>query len=220
MKRAICLAMCLSAGATYAATIQFDSSNSVTNPDFSTTFDAFSATEYVAAPQSFDGFTFNQVNSASRIWTRYNPGGSGDGRSWYPDGGDFGYTEISLTSGENFGDVSLHVGTGNATNDYLAYELLDDNVVIQSGGLSGHTTQLWSYHWLTISGGGFDTIRLRDSAEIGVDVGSGGKNALAFDSVYVTTSAVPLPSSLALFAASGAFLFGFRRLGKRGNEAV
>lgn len=185
-----------------AALIQFESSNVVTVPELSTSFSLLPSGSGISDPQSLDGFTFDQINGdLNGLWTTYNPGGTGSGKGWYPNGGDFGYTEISLTSGLDFGDVSMFLGSGNGGHRYLAYDLLNDNVSILSGVLSGHQV---NFHWLSITGGGFDTIRLRDGSNSSLTVGDGTHNALAFDSVYATAAAasVPEPASIVLLGLS------------------
>ena len=211
MKKIACFLACLSAGFAGATAIQFEPANTVTAAGFSTTFASLPMTSSLSGLQSVDGFTFDQKDSSSNgIWTGYNPGGTGNGHGWYPNGGDFGYTEISLTGGQDFGDVSLFVGSGNSLLTYLAYELLDDGVSVLSGVLPGHQK---SFHWLSISGGGFDTIRLRDGQDAGIKVGDGSFNGLAFDSVYATTTAtVPEPASITVLALG---LAGIRLARKR-----
>src|SRR5688572_4056743 len=149
----------LAASNASAATISFVGANPIVAPDFFTEFSSL-AEPFDTAPQTFDGFIFAQPGGdpGASIWTQFNPGG-GDGKGWYPDFGDHGYTEIQLSNAADFTDVALFVGSGFETTGafYLAYDLLNNGTSIQSGELFGHTRP---FHWLFIGGGGYDTIRL------------------------------------------------------------
>lgn len=201
----------LTLGSAQAVTVSFVGSNPLTSPTYSTEFDSL-AQMIESAPQTLDGFVFDQpFGDPNDIWTTYNPGG-GNGKGWYPDGGDFGYTQITLASNANFGDVSLFVGSGNSGHFYLAYDLLDNGNSVASGVLSGHSTP---FHWLSITGGGFDTIRLRDGASSTLSVGDGSHNALAFDQVNAGTSTNSVPDGGASLLLLGFGLAGLAALRRR-----
>ncbi len=108
----------------------------------------------------------------------------------------------------DFVDVGLFIGSGNGSHAFVAFELVNDGVVVQSGALGGHST---AFHWLSITGGGFDTIRLRDGFNSNLTVQDGTHNALAFDRVVAT--AVPEPSITLFGALTGAGLLLRRRRG-------
>ena len=175
------------------AGVMFVAANPISTTAFATEFSTLPT--FLVGPQSFDGFTFKQ-SAITSVVTVFNTGG-GDGRGWYPNGGDSGYTEITLTSGGDFDDVGLFVGSGNPSHSFLAYELLNNNSVVSAGTLAGHQMP---FHWLSITGGGFDTIRLRDGNLSSISVADGSHNALAFDKVYVAAAAatVPEPASIAI----------------------
>ena len=179
-----------------AISVGFVSSNPITTPDFATEFTSLpdGVIAYPTAP--FDGFSMQQVNGqADNLWTTYNPGG-GDGKGWYPNGGDLGYTQIALQSGQNFDSASLFVGSGSGGSLFLTYELLENSTSVASGVLSGHTSP---FQWLSITGGGFNTIRLRDGNTPGSFL-DGSVNALAFDkinaTVQQTSQSVPEPFTI------------------------
>lgn len=191
-----------------AVTVSFVGANPVGSPDASTEFNGLLPT-LTSAPQTVDDFIFAQPfgDGGTDIWTTFNPGG-GNGKGWYPNGGDSGYTEITLTAGGNFGDVALFVGSGNGGHGFLAYDILSGGTSVAAGVLSGHT---FGFHWLSIAGGGFDKIRLRDGNNAGISVGDGSHNALAFDKVYATTDVPEGSTSLLLLGLGLAALVAVRR---------
>jgi hypothetical protein len=181
-----------------AISVGFVSGNPITTPDFATEFTPLpdGVIAYPTAP--FDGFSMQQVNGEpDDLWTTYDGSGTGDGKSWYPNGGDYGYTQISLESGQNFDSVGLFLGAGGS--NFLAYELLDNSTLVASGVLpSGYSP--YSFGWLSITGGGFDTIRLRDGNSSQLSVTDGTFNALGFDkinaTVQQTSQSVPEPFTI------------------------
>ena len=132
-----------------------------------------------------------QVNGQPNdLQTTYNPGG-GDGKGWYPNGADRGYTQIALQNGQNVDSASLFVGSGFGGGAlFLAYELLDNSTTVASGVLSGHTTP---FQWLSITGSGFDTIRLRDGNVSSISFLDNNTNGLAFDKINATVQQTSQP---------------------------
>ncbi len=149
-----------------------------------------------AGPYTEDTIAVQQVNATSPIWVTYSSGLSSlEGNfAWYPNGGDTGYTQISLSGGADFDAVGFRVGTGyfSGVSQYL-YELLDNNVVVLSGAVSGAST------YLGFEGGVFDTIRVRDSLSGGGSVTDGGFQALSIDSIETATNTVPEPASMVIW---------------------
>lgn len=193
LRHLLFLVVLLATAGEVQAGVMFVAANPISTTVFATEFSTLPA--FLVGPQSFDGFTFKQ-SAISSVVTVYDAGG-GDGKGWYPNGGDLGYTEITLTSGGDFDDVGLFVGSGNLSHSFLAYELLNNNSIVSAGTLAGHQVP---FHWLSITGGGFDTIRLRDGNSSSIFVGDGTHNALAFDKVFVGASAtVPEPTSFAVW---------------------
>ena len=57
-----------------------------------------------SGPYVEDTISVQQINgdSGNSIWTSYSFPGSQGSFDWYPDGGDFGYTQLSLAGPETF----------------------------------------------------------------------------------------------------------------------
>lgn len=160
-----------------------------------------------AGPYVEDGVSVEQVNGdpAPDIWVAFNPPGKEGQFSWYPNGGDFGYTQITRAGGIDFTDVGMLVGSGFGSDLglNLAFELWDDGVMVLSGMLA-NTTSTMPMGYLGFSGGGFDTIRLRDGFGP-FQFDDGGANALHVDSIELARggNTVPEPGTLALLAIAG-----------------
>jgi hypothetical protein len=159
-----------------------------------------------AAPYTEDGITVQQMNGNpgfGSIWVTHPLIGRQGQYVWYPNGGDNGYTSLSLLGGADFQSVGFNYGSPYQTTKIL-YELLNDGGVVLSGSalMAGA-----SANYLGFSGGGFDSVRVRQAMldDTGT-VTDGTLQALAIDNVEThDVGAVPEPSSLVLFAA-GALL--------------
>jgi len=209
VKGSALIVSCLLAVSTHAAIVQFQDLNTIINPELATTFSSLPRGLYYDSSISIDGFEITQAGSTvPYIYTGGNPGRTGTGRAWYPNGGSAGYTEIALTSGAEFGDLSLAVGSGNFYYPYLAYELLNNGVSIQSGTIEGHQAP---YHWLSVLGGGFDTIRLRDGNSINIAIGDDSTNALAIDSIYMRNNVSVAETTSLLLLGIGLMAMSLRR---------
>ena len=141
-------------------------------------------------------------------------------RSWYPSGGDHGYTKITREDSSDFRNVGFVRGSGQPGFDVpgigtLLYELYENGGFVLGGSVSH--TQLGQY--LGFSGGGFDEIRVRDG-EVGVvqSFYDNTRNALALDAIEL--SSVPEPSSLALIGLAVAGLIGRRLNRRRRSRAI
>jgi PEP-CTERM motif len=117
--------------------------------------------------------------------------------SWYPNGGDNGYTQITRSGNATFESVGLLAGNSarSTTDTYLSYSLLNDGAVVLSGKLLVPMNSADSIY-LGFGGGGFDEVRLSENPI------SGGSNSLAIDSIELgSLTPVPEPATaLLLFA--------------------
>ncbi len=167
-----------------------------------------------AIGRNTNGIRIQQLNSdgGNDIWSA---SGLGNGRSWYPDAGDNGWTRIRLVGGANFEALSFFGGSGWITPPQsLYFELADDGVVVLSGTLAATFTG----SWFGFAGGDFDEVRLRASQGQVMGLfdcpsgGAGGVNSSCnfawLDDIRVGAAVLlPLPSTawlalLALLAAA------------------
>ena len=166
-------------------------------------------------PYTEDTIQVDQVNGegANTIWvTNFHWTGAEGTREWYPNSGDFGYTQISLTGGVDFQDVGFNYGTGFFNPSVLSYELLDNALIVLSGTVASPDCFNCNFPLITylgFSGGGFDTIRMRDGGPGSVT--NGQFQALSLDSIETQDAAVPEPSTLGLIGLGLLGLGAMRR---------
>ena len=156
-----------------------------------------------SGPYVEDSISVEQINGepGDDIWvtSSFWPGFTG-AFGWYPNGGDFGYTELTLAGSIDFIDVGFNYGTGGSAS-LILFELLNDATLVSSGtaSLNGQ-----GVNYLGFSGGGFDTIRLRDNHSLdNSGVTDGSFQTLAIDNIETQrrgNGTVPEPTSLALLA--------------------
>lgn len=162
-------------------------------------------------PYVEDSISVQQINGDSDTWVTYNYGGQHQSNySWYPNGGDSGYTEITLSGGLDFSNVGMMIGSGYGTSTFTFYELLDNGTAV----LSGYYPSVYS-GYLGFSGGGFDTIRLSDCSfcdPLTTTMTDGHFQALAVDSIEI--SAVPEPETYVMLLA-GLSLLSFMTYRRR-----
>ncbi len=203
--------------------MSFVNTNPISNPDFITEFASLPVTQIPGSPKSLDGFTIEQVNGApgNSIMTTvanfasmpsyFTFSGTTDGKIWYPSAGDYGYTKITLTNGDDFGDMGLFVSSAGGL-PYLAYQLFDNGLSVGFGLLGGGVGQ---FHWLSIAGGGFDTLYLRNGFNNAINFNAPSYNTLALDRILVDQpTVVPVPGAVWLM---GSGLLGLLSLKRRGH---
>lgn len=147
-----------------------------------------------------DGVSVNQVNGQlNDIWTGCFSSCwfSNTTLTWYPTGGDNGWTEITKADASDFVDMGLDLGSGFGPGSRsVLYELLLNGVSVLSGSI---ITPALADGYIGFSGGGFDQIRLRNTFVGGGNFGDGLLNALAIDNIELAAPAVvPEPGTLAL----------------------
>lgn len=163
-------------------------------------------------PYSEGGISVEQVGDApSAIWLTcgaahaagycFGVTGAEGQYSWYPNGGDEGYTKITRSNGADFDSVGFLTGNTYTTvgATYLNYTLRNDGATIVSGQILIPKNSP-DRGYLGFGGGGFDEIWV---SEVSV---TGGRNGLAIDSIEIGVSPVPEPASFALFGAGLAVL--------------
>ncbi len=149
-----------------------------------------------------NGVTVTQLNVLNGIWTYCTDcWASNTTSSWYPNGGDYGLTEITKADGSDFDSIGLDwaTGTGNSTV-FLLYEVFNNGLSVLFGGLSRSSI---TDGYVGFSGGGFDQIYLRATEHFGGGTfGDGANNALTIDNIELAESngvEVPEPASMILF---------------------
>lgn len=157
-------------------------------------------------PYVEDGISVSQVaDSPKQIWMRcgaikangycFGTAGHDGNYSWYPNGGDDGYTKITRADGLNFANVGFVTGNGYTISGaaYLHYVLLENGLTVLEGQiLIPKNSPARGY--LGFGGGGFDEILVSEPIAIV------GTNVLAVDSIEMSNF-VPEPQTLALLLA-------------------
>jgi hypothetical protein len=203
----------LGAGAASAVTVE--STNFIATPTYFNGFEGIASNPNFVSPFFFPsntayaegGITVEYVGTA-QMWLQYQYVGN---FGWYENGGGFGYTKVTLTSGADFGALQFLSSTGFSGSSTTYYQALNNGTVVSTGTLGPVSSNGLRYQGL--SGGGFDEVRLQSHF-------SGAFNAAiyeagAYDS-FAATGAVPEPASWALMIVG----FGMVGFASRRRSAV
>ncbi|WP_281556368.1 PEP-CTERM sorting domain-containing protein [Thalassomonas sp. RHCl1] len=155
----------------------------------------------INGPYVEDLIQVEQINGESGayggIWANHDWAGAQGDSSWYPSGGDYGYTSITLSDSSDFGSVGFNFGTGGVSTTEILFEIYNDGLLILKGSSALFKD---SINYLGFSGDSFDEIRVKDNFG-GANFYS-GRQTLAIDNIEIAGNLadVPEPSSLAIFA--------------------
>lgn len=149
-----------------------------------------------SGPYIEDGIKVEQINGdpPNDIWANCNCGTYEGSYSWYPIGGDYGYTMISMADGSDFNDIGFYASSGGFPT-LILFDLLLDGSSVFTGSASITND---SFYYIGFSGGGFDTVLVRDNWGGGTFY-SGTENGLTLDAIEI--SAVPIPAAVWLFGS-------------------
>jgi hypothetical protein len=171
------------------------------------------------------GITVTQVQGD--VATNYLAWGAEGARAWSSNGGDRGYTAITLTGGENFDSIGFLVADMfTITNDLteVAYELRLDGVQVVGGTFS--RVILGEPGYLGFSGGGFDEVRIIAGPRFPFpdfdEINGGLFQGAVVDSIETigdAVAAVPEPTGLGLLGLALAIAVG-RRIRERSRMQV
>ncbi|WP_229213126.1 MULTISPECIES: PEP-CTERM sorting domain-containing protein [unclassified Duganella] len=190
------LALACSIGATQAATVV--SGDFISTP---THFSGFEDLPWFTTNFTHieDGIVVSQINPGFDITSVCGiECGMSNGKSWYPNGGDMGYTDVRMESGRKFGNLSMIVGSGFGDQaDSIYFELVNQGAVVQTGSV---LVPIGS--WLGFSGNDFDELRIRNAAPGTIPTSLiGGYNGLVVDSIKVSALPVPEPATYGMLLA-------------------
>lgn len=162
-----------------------------------------------SGPYIEDGIKVEQINGEppNDIWINCDCATYEGSYSWYPTGGDFGYTKIAMADGSDFNDIGFYSSSGGFPS-LILFDLLLDGSSVFTGSTSVTND---SFYYIGFSGGGFDTVLVRDNWG-GGSFYSGTENGLTLDAIE--TSAVPIPTAVWLFGSGLIGLIGISRCKK------
>lgn len=201
---ALSAAALLAAPAAQAAAVHL--ADLVGTPTVTIDFETAPAT--LAAPVWLEsGVLVSQANFGDALSDIWMASGFGTGqRSWFPNGGDFGWTRITRIDGSRFDAVAMLGGSGwldGEGQQEIRFELRDNGGLVLEGSFDA---TFWG-EVFSFSGGDFDEIRLRAhrgplvSMDDCAPVANHRCNSFWFDDLQLGAAdrtEVPEPDALAL----------------------
>jgi hypothetical protein len=209
------------AGTAQAKTITVTNTNDSGSGSIRTNFNGFEGLpdfDSYGSVYTEDGIKVEQVNGdLNGILTTYQDWGAEGLKSWYADGGDFGFTKITRQDRSDFDNIGLLIGSGYIGSSVpitYVYDVLKNGVSLLSGTLFKNN----SPNYLGFSGGDFNEIRL--AAYFGNDPQKtiGGFQALAIDSIELSSSSTSVPEPGTLIGLVGIASLGAGSAMKRKQQ--
>ncbi|NUM33077.1 MAG: choice-of-anchor D domain-containing protein [Candidatus Brocadiae bacterium] len=160
-----------------------------------------------------NGIRVQQINGdGSDIWTTYSGGGAYFGsRSWYPSGGDNGYTKITLTNNGDFGSMGMRIGNGwGGSTAYLHYMLRNNGVNVFSGVVNIGPS------FIGFQGGGYNEVLIKYTQSSSGTAIDSAFQAGQIDNIEVQTTGTVVSPSI----SANNINFGNVRVGTSSSSSI
>ncbi len=139
--------------------------------------------------------------------------------SWYHNGGDYGYTAITMSDNSDFVNIGMYVynGWSDMTSVYYNYQVRNNGVVIASGSVlvsSMPSIGIGNFRYLGFAAEStpFDQIYLSATNGSAQSPVNGSYQALCIDGVETSgTPTVPEPATFVLFGLALVNMIWIRR---------
>lgn len=116
-------------------------------------------------------------------------------RSWLPNGGDYGYTEITMANGSDFYALELMFQSPNIASHNLLFSVWDNGAMVLQGSIEVGKKEIG---FIGFEGRAFDQVVLR-SAYDDASFFDRSQNGLKIDNIQaISTAPVAEPPSLSL----------------------